>query len=179
MKISPEEIPFEGREIALTTDLDGMAEALRSISVGTNPVEVGGQLSLLPIQNSPAIHVSGQLNATIHQKCSRCLEPVGVKVEEQFQLMLQPSFGVSDEEEEIDLDPESLDISVFGEEGIDVPEVVREQILLCVPFAVLCKEDCKGICQRCGSELNIEPCRCDTKPVDPRFAALTNLKLSN
>jgi uncharacterized protein len=54
---------------------------------------------------------------------------------------------------------------------------VREQFVLAVPFAPLCKEDCAGLCPQCGvDQATCPPCAC-TRPADPRFAALAGLKL--
>jgi uncharacterized protein len=54
--------------------------------------------------------------------------------------------------------------------------LVREQFILAVPFAPLCKDDCLGLCPTCGIDKNVESCACE-KPIDPRFAALQGLKL--
>jgi uncharacterized protein len=53
---------------------------------------------------------------------------------------------------------------------------VREQILLNLPEQVFCKEDCKGLCQKCGANRNLIDCKCDSDETDPRWAALKNLK---
>ena len=54
--------------------------------------------------------------------------------------------------------------------------MLREQFVLAVPFAPLCREDCKGLCPQCGIDLNTGTCACE-KPVDPRLAALKGLKI--
>jgi uncharacterized protein len=67
-------------------------------------------------------------------------------------------------------------LSVFDGEAIDVDEIVREQILLSVPDRALCDENCRGICLMCGTNLNAGSCECKSSEVDPRWAALKNLK---
>ena len=52
---------------------------------------------------------------------------------------------------------------------------MREQVLLATPVKLVCREDCKGLCPHCGSNLNVEPCNCQ-QPSDPRWAALSDLK---
>jgi uncharacterized protein len=54
-------------------------------------------------------------------------------------------------------------------------DVLREQVLLSLPARTLCREDCKGLCPRCGHNLNTDPCECDPAPADPRWAALSDL----
>lgn len=65
------------------------------------------------------------------------------------------------------------DLDVYGYDGeeIDLTPLFRDQVVLAVPFAPLCREDCKGLCPQCGADRNLEPCNCKP-PVDPRWAAL-------
>ena len=56
------------------------------------------------------------------------------------------------------------------------PEVlVRNELLINWPIRVLCKDDCKGICSRCGANLNVTACNCDTEQADPRMAAIRDI----
>jgi uncharacterized protein len=59
---------------------------------------------------------------------------------------------------------------------LDLTELAREQILLNLPSQVFCREDCQGLCQKCGANLNLIDCSCEESEVDPRWAALRNLK---
>lgn len=58
---------------------------------------------------------------------------------------------------------------------IDISNDVREYAMLAIPMKNLCKEDCKGLCPRCGKDLNTEQCSCETEKVDPRWLALKEL----
>ena len=69
-----------------------------------------------------------------------------------------------------------LDVFPFDGEKIDLEPLFREQFVLAIPFAPLCREDCKGLCPQCGTDLNSGTCSCE-KPTDPRLAALKGLKL--
>jgi uncharacterized protein len=71
---------------------------------------------------------------------------------------------------------EALDESLVENGLIDTAEVVREQILLAIPDQVFCREDCKGLCPKCGANLNLIDCKCSDDDIDPRWAALRNLK---
>jgi uncharacterized protein len=71
---------------------------------------------------------------------------------------------------------EDLDVFPFDGEKIDLEPLFREQFVLAVPFAPLCREDCKGLCPQCGIDRNTGTCNCE-KPIDPRLAALKGLKL--
>ena len=58
---------------------------------------------------------------------------------------------------------------------LDVDSLLRDDILLELPSKLLCKEDCKGLCSKCGKNLNEGSCGCDRKETDPRLAALRQL----
>ena len=61
-------------------------------------------------------------------------------------------------------------------EMLDLQPLVRDALLLELPLAPLCNEECKGLCPACGADLNDGPCSCDTRPADPRWSALDSLK---
>jgi len=67
-------------------------------------------------------------------------------------------------------------MTVFNTDKIDTTNDVREFALLSVPMKKLCKENCKGLCPKCGSDLNKEKCKCITEEIDPRWKPLMNLK---
>lgn len=81
----------------------------------------------------------------------------------------------ADAELGMELADDDLDLYSYDNEEIDLTPLFRDQVVLAVPFAPLCKEDCKGLCPQCGADRNLEPCDCKP-PVDPRWAALQNLK---
>ena len=59
--------------------------------------------------------------------------------------------------------------------AIDLAEIAREQILLELPQQFFCKDDCRGLCEKCGRNLNLKDCDCEDDEIDPRWAALKNL----
>ena len=71
-------------------------------------------------------------------------------------------------------DDENPDIYVIEGNGIDVSEILETAFLLDMETKFLCTEDCKGLCEHCGKDLNEGPCDC-RKPVDPRLAVLGQL----
>jgi uncharacterized protein len=74
-----------------------------------------------------------------------------------------------------ELSDADLDLTVFDGEVIDIDALVTEEILLAVPDHVICKNDCRGICPRCGADRNTRDCGCETAEVDPRWAGLKGL----
>ncbi len=70
---------------------------------------------------------------------------------------------------------ENDEIILLQDHKLDLDELVYTEVVLGMPTKHLCREDCKGICQECGKNLNDGPCGCATKSVDPRLAALQKL----
>lgn len=79
---------------------------------------------------------------------------------------------------EAPVETESLNVSYLSREAdkIDITNDVREFALLSVPMKKLCKEDCKGLCPKCGIDLNTGKCTCTTEEIDPRWKPLMELK---
>ena len=91
--------------------------------------------------------------------CARCVEPVPVPLSAEFDLIFRPQDADADARERaITLD--ETEIGYYEESGLLLEDVVREQVLLSLPTRTLCKEDCKGLCPRCGQNLNLETCSC-------------------
>jgi uncharacterized protein len=110
------------------------------------------------------IVVRGTITAPWSAACSRCLEPVSgaisVHVDELFET--QPLEG-----ETYQLD----------DDVIDLEPMVRDALLLELPPAPLCADDCAGLCPSCGVNRNLAHCECVTEVIDPRWAALRSLEL--
>jgi uncharacterized protein len=105
--------------------------------------------------------------------CARCVEPVAVPLAGEFDLLFRPqSADAESGERAITLD--ETEIGYYDESGLLLEDVVREQVLLSLPTRTLCKEDCKGLCPRCGQNRNLQSCSCDAS-ADPRWNALAGL----
>ena len=81
--------------------------------------------------------------------------------------------AVDVDEKELGAELTDDDVDLYGYDGeeIDLTPLFRDQVVLAVPFAPLCSEDCKGLCPQCGADRNLETCDCKP-PVDPRWAGL-------
>ena len=105
--------------------------------------------------------------------CARCVEPVKSPVAGNFDLIFRPQAADADAGER-SITPDETEIGYYEESGLSLEDVVREQVLLSLPSRTLCKEDCKGLCPRCGQNLNLESCNCNPTS-DPRWNALAGL----
>jgi uncharacterized protein len=72
-----------------------------------------------------------------------------------------------------DLDEGALHIDM--NQMLDLSDVLRQYLLTSEPLRALCRQDCRGLCQECGADLNDEECRCGEQTMDPRWGALANL----
>lgn len=131
------------------------------------------------------VFVRGQLRGWFEVACSRCIGTVRVPLDESLAVTYVPKARLPDPDEDADLDlsEEGLqlhddDLDLYGYEGeqLDLEPLLREQLILAVPFAPLCSESCKGLCPQCGIDRNVEVCACEP-PIDPRLAALRTVKL--
>ncbi|RKP55410.1 DUF177 domain-containing protein [Cohnella endophytica] len=115
------------------------------------------------------ILVSGQLSCDVRMQCSRCLD----QIEENVRVPFEEQFRIIDEDEEAEAQMSEDDDAVpVSEERIDLVPFLAEEFVVQLPYAPLCKEDCKGLCPECGSNLNEQSCGCNTEKIDPRMAAL-------
>ena len=118
--------------------------------------------------------VKGRVVAGVQVECDRCLTWIELPVDFSFKLeyVTQEDYLAQQADELSDAD---LDLTVFDGEVIDIDALVTEEILLAVPDHVICKDDCRGICPRCGADRNTCDCGCETAEVDPRWAGLKEL----
>ena len=109
------------------------------------------------------LRLSGTVSGTYSSACARCLAPVT----EDFSLEIDLS---------VETDPtESEEECVIAEgKKIDLVSLCTETVFTNLPMRLLCKEDCKGLCPKCGKDLNPGDCGCEHKEIDPRLAGLAD-----
>jgi len=129
-----------------------------------SPLVVSGRLSTA---GEGKYYWQARLATVVQAVCRRCLAPVRVPI--------APSLGVVFvDENEASQDDDSYVVPRRAT-ALDLSEAVREELILAVPQYVECRDDCRGLCPRCGADLNLGPCGCQPV-VDPRWAALTKLR---
>ena len=113
--------------------------------------------------------IQGRMDLTILIPCGRCLEEVPVEFELDFEKKIDMNLTEEERREALD------ECAYIHGYDLDVDELVYSEILVNWPLRVLCKEDCKGICSRCGANLNQGSCDCDTADLDPRMAVISDI----
>ncbi|MDQ8733401.1 DUF177 domain-containing protein [Paenibacillus sp. LHD-38] len=119
------------------------------------------------------IEVDGKLAIDLELACSRCLEPVKDHTVIRFSEVFKRA--ASDVDRDEDMEEEESDFIEVDADRLDLRPYVEEALQLFMPFAPLCSNDCKGLCQTCGQNLNEHTCSCSTEKIDVRFAALKDL----
>ena len=120
------------------------------------------------------VKVVGRLKGAIILTCDRCLTDYELPIDLEFNLVLQPKNSITIEGTR-ELSQEELDVSFYEGDFIAFAEILREEILLAIPYKKVCREDCKGICQVCGKNLNEGPCGCRGFKKASPFAILKDL----
>lgn len=115
------------------------------------------------------LEIRGEGTVTVGIPCDRCLEEVAVEIPYHIEKKLD--MKLTEEERINELDESSYLTGM----DLDVDRLVYLEVLMGWPLKILCKEDCKGICSRCGKNLNEGPCDCAEEPKDPRMAAISDI----
>ncbi len=132
----------------------------------SKPIRVTGRLSAA---GPSRFYFSGSMGGESLVPCKRCLNEVGVKVEEDAHFI----FSSEGEDSSDDPDVYPFDANAMS---IDLRLAVREFWLLSVPGFVLCREDCKGLCANCGTDLNTGTCDCVPVTTESRWDALREIR---
>ena len=155
-------IDCPGASVPFSASLD-----LSDLRYGTccpvsEPVNAEGMIR----NTAGVLMMTGMIHTCLHGICDRCAAEFTRDLEIPINVVLVTELADEDNEDEW----------VFPLEGdsADLEDIIRTVFVLNLDSKLLCKEDCKGLCQRCGKDLNDGPCSCQ-KELDPRFAALKQL----
>ena len=128
------------------------------------------------LRTNRSILVSGRIETTARELCSRCLEefdlPLTLDIEEEYYIKSGPVTDTTLSEP-----PESGNLTIDEHNILDLDEAVRQYILLVQPMKPICREDCAGLCTQCGRNLNKQSCDCTPISSDSPWAPLQKLLL--
>jgi uncharacterized protein len=125
-------------------------------------------------KDEPRFMLSGRVQARLEMLCGRCLEPFTLPVDTQVDLTYVPHPEQA-ADDEVELSQDDLTTAFYRDQTLDLAEMLREQFYLALPMRPLCREECKGLCPQCGTNLNQSTCACDVRWEDPRLAGLRTL----
>lgn len=119
------------------------------------------------------IRVQGRVATRVRLTCSRCLVEYDTELVSIFAVFYSKASKIP-VEEEVALSEGDLVSASYDGEYIDFTSEIEEQVLLEIPYKPLCREDCKGLCVKCGADLNSGECGCDRSDAGFAFSALKN-----
>ncbi len=151
---------------------DGAAKTV-SCDLAISDIEIDGEYPFCsPAQvTATVVNKTGIVRLHIVAKfqydrpCDRCMKPMCKDMEYSFDHRLIATLCGDDDGDYIETPDYSLELD----------ELVISDILLELPLKYLCKEDCKGLCGKCGADLNADECSCDKREIDPRLEVLRQL----
>ena len=150
----------EGMVREFDYELDLSSQELSGAKPFASPVRVSGSVG----NYTGIVEMRAKADFVLELCCDRCAKPISVaqKVDIFHTLVTHLNHEANDE------------LLLVNELRFDLDPLVTEDIFLSLPSKFLCKEDCKGVCPKCGKDLNTDSCSCE-KEIDPRLAALKQL----
>ncbi len=172
MKILLDDIKASPKELSYTEDV-GELNARLSRGVHDYSVPAGLGVDLEYYRAGLDVFFEGSLHGSVLGTCARCAEEFRFPLEQRFRFVLTPR--AADVTESARLSADDLALSTYEGAEIDVTPLVHDQTILALPTRPLCRDDCRGLCSRCGANLNTGPCGCPARAPDPRLAVLHDL----
>ena len=183
MRIRIVDIPPEGRDLEF--DLD-VASLNRRVGIGDSHSKDGIKLDSADYRFQAPVHVKlnlqlegstvvihGRAAADFEATCSRCAETAKSHLDVPIDLLLKPASARARKGE----GDEDVSFGFYEGQEVECDPFTEEYLILALPYVVLCKEDCKGLCPRCGADLNRGPCSCpEEKPSETPLGILSQIK---
>ncbi len=178
MKIPLDDIKASPKQLSYT-DTDEVGELNTRLGSGVKDYSVtrGLRVAVEYYRAGLDLFFSGALRGEAHGCCARCLEDYAFPIDQPFTFVMTPrAAGLPSHTRAGEgLTPDEMAFSQYEGAEVDLTPLVHEQLILALPTRPLCREECRGLCARCGVNLNTGPCGCPAAPSDPRLAVLHGL----
>ncbi|MGN1328917.1 MAG: YceD family protein [Eubacterium sp.] len=162
MKIDLTEL-FNG--IVSKKDIDYRLDLSNLIYSTYNPIKNAVVVKGSVFSKADVVYLDIDVSFDFSGFCDRCAEDVKKSFDFKVKRIVV---------EKLENEKDDDDYIVIINRELDLDELVGEEVSLSLPSKILCKEDCKGLCPKCGANLNVKKCDCKSD-VDPRMAALLQL----
>lgn len=186
MEIFINDIPEDGLTLKLNSAKDAWFKDVLKDVLGESFTEDDiAYLDITFLRYDDDVDLNGDLILKTHPTCDRCLKQYVEELTIDMHSHMTPLYSNKRQREreintgfEQELVKEDLEFCYYEGDRIYLDEVIKEQIVLALPMKHLCREDCLGLCQRCGHDLNEGPCSCKSESSDKRWDGLKNFKVS-
>lgn len=181
MKIFLKDIPDSGLDLPLKASESWVKNLVQKNLGERSPRFDTLKANLHLTKFEEQVDLSGHFDITLSPQCDRCLEEFDFKYSVSLHMNLAPAENLDEKDEdengEVELAPEDVEFGTYKNSQIDLELILGELILLDLPIQFICKENCKGLCPKCGTNLNKKQCPCgEEKLGDPRWAILRDFK---
>ncbi|MGA2591771.1 MAG: DUF177 domain-containing protein [Bryobacteraceae bacterium] len=138
------------------------------------PLHAQGTAELLA-NTEGEVRIQGRFDVRLEAECDRCLGRAQFPLDASFDLFYRPVSTIA-RAAEVEIDEGEVELAFYEGGGMELEDILREQILLLMPMQRVCSEECKGICPSCGKNRNETPCDCKTENAADRWGALERLR---
>jgi len=179
LRLPIEPIDEEGTEQVMEPDASDFPVLEEIRSRGEAAFKSPIRFEFRAVRAGEYVDIRGRFTARVRFRCSRCLSDFSRDLSERFILTYSPRYLMPEHfrpGEEAELSEDEIDLIPFDGDEIDLLEGFQEQLVMALPLKALCRPECKGICPRCGADLNQGPCGCVDDRIDPRLAVLAKFK---
>lgn len=170
MQIHFSEIPHEGLRLEINDESWFPNQELKR----RGPVSASVYLK----KQNDRVLLNGTLDTQVQLDCDRCLESFVYNLNINFSIEFELIEGALEQKIEIDhvCSASEMDMVYLDKPIIDIFYILRQQVFLALPVKRLCSEDCKGLCGKCGTNLNVKQCDCKPGSSSSPFGVLEKLK---
>ena len=163
-EVKVSEIPEEGLSLSVKEDPAGLDLNVDGVHF-LEPISV----DVFLVKAEEAVTATGRITMPVAFECVRCLRefPASLDIPLSTQFVPPPPLPSG----EHPMPPEQAEDYYYRDDVIVLDDLVRQEVLLAVPFSPQCRDECRGLCSQCGQDLNRGECAC-APPPDPRWAML-------
>lgn len=176
MRINIHEIEESPKERLWTRPADDLNRIFEPLPVHDYTFRSPTDVAVRYYRAGQELFFAGQADCRVMGECARCLEAYDFDIAVPFSLVMVPHRHRPDDDE---IEVEDVHLSYYRGADVDLWPLVREHIILALPTQPLCRDDCRGLCARCGANLNTTTCACAASSGDPRLAVLRGLRVGS
>lgn len=126
-------------------------------------------------KNREAISIAGDYAVILLTNCNLCLIPARINLNQKFKLSLIAAEDQLEPEGDVEFSLKDSDCDHYHGQEINLAGYFEDQLLLDLPLTIKCSEECKGLCTNCGTNLNLDQCKCQERSSSNPFSVLKDL----